>query len=568
MNQDTRTAATRSDVERVKESSNYLRGTIARGLDDRITGALADTDTQLIKFHGSYQQDDRDLRDERRKQKLEPLYSFMLRVRVPGGVCTPAQWLVLDELARSHANGSLRLTTRQSLQLHGILKPELRPTIAAVNHALLTTIAACGDVNRNVMCNPNPYQSALHEEVYGWADRISRHLTPNTRAYYELWLDGERVGGGEPDHEPLYGATYLPRKFKVAIAVPPSNDVDVFAHDLGFIAIVEDGRLAGFDVSVGGGMGMSHGEPATYPRLADVIGFCRPDQVIRVAEEVVGIQRDFGDRSNRKHARLKYTIDDRDVEWFKDELAARLGWRLEPARPYRFEHNGDRYGWVEGQPGHWHLTLFVENGRVSDTPEQALMTGLREIARVHDGDFRLTANQNLIIANVRSENRARIEALLEQHRIGATYQRSAMRVNSMACVALPTCALAMAESERYLPSLLVKLERIVAECGLTDDPITVRMTGCPNGCARPYLAEIAFVGKSVGKYNVYLGAGFAGDRLNKLYRSGLSEAQILDELAPIIRRYAQERNDGERFGDFVIRAGYVKALTAGRQFHD
>jgi len=566
--QDTRAPATRSDVERVKESSNYLRGTIAEGLANRITGAIADTDTQLIKFHGSYQQDDRDLRDERRKQKLEPLYSFMLRVRAPGGVCTPAQWLVLDELARTHANGSLRLTTRQSLQLHGILKPELRPTIAAVNQALLTTIAACGDVNRNVMCNPNPYQSELHEEVYGWADRISRHLTPNTRAYYELWLDGERVGGGEPDHEPLYGATYLPRKFKVAIAVPPSNDVDVFAHDLGFIAIVEDGTLAGFDVTVGGGMGMSHGEPATYPRLADVIGFCRPEQVIRVTEEVLKVQRDFGDRSDRKHARLKYTIDDRGVDWFKDELAARLGWRLEAPRPYRFEHNGDRYGWVEGASGTAHLTLFVENGRVSDTPERALMTGLREIAKVHDGDIRLTANQNLIIANVPAENRGRIEALLEQHRMGGSYERSALRVNSMACVALPTCGLAMAESERYLPSLLVQLERIVAECGLTDDPITVRMTGCPNGCARPYVAEIAFVGKSVGKYNVYLGAGFAGDRLNKLYRSGLSEAQILEELGPIIRRYAQERNVGERFGDFVIRAGYVKAVSAGREFHD
>jgi sulfite reductase (NADPH) hemoprotein beta-component len=566
--QDLPAPAGRSDVERIKESSNYLRGSIERSLADPITGALADSDTQLIKFHGSYQQDDRDQRDERRRKKLEPLYSFMVRVRVPGGVCTPAQWRVLDELSRTHANGSLRLTTRQSFQFHGIPKPGLKDTIGAVNRALLSTIAACGDVNRNVMCNPNPYQSDLHAEVYDWATRITGRLTPNTRAYHEIWLDGERVAGGEPDHEPIYGAAYLPRKFKVAIAVPPSNDVDVLGHDLGFIAIVEDGKLAGFDVSVGGGLGMSHSEPATYPRLADVIGFCRPGQVVDVAEQVVAIQRDHGDRSDRKHARLKYTIDDRGVDWFRQALDARLGWALEPTRPYRFEHNGDRYGWTEGPQGMSHFTLFIENGRVNDSPDRPLMTGLREIAKVHDGDFRLTANQNLIIAKVSARNRATVEALLERYALGRMHERSAMRINSMACVALPTCGLAMAESERYLPSLLVHLERIAADCGLASEPITVRMTGCPNGCARPYLAEIAFVGKSPGRYNVYLGAGFAGDRLNKLYRSGLTEPEILDELAPILRRYAQERQSGERFGDFVIRAGYVAAVKAGREFHD
>jgi len=557
----------RSEVERVKEASDYLRGTIVQSLANPITGALADSDAQLIKFHGSYQQDDRDLRDDRRRRKLEPLYSFMVRVRAPGGVVTPWQWLVLDELARTHANGSLRLTTRQSFQLHGIRKPRLKETIAAVNETLLTTIAACGDVNRNVMCNPNPYQSALHGEVFDWASRISEELEPKTRAYHEIWLDDALVAGGEPDDEPLYGRTYLPRKFKIAIAVPPSNDVDVFAHDLGFIAIVDDnGSLAGFNVTVGGGMGMTHGEPATYPRLGDVIGSCRPGQMLAVTEQVVAIQRDYGDRSDRKHARLKYTIDDRGVDWLSSELAARLGTPLDPPRPFRFEHNGDRYGWVEGVGGKLHLTLFVENGRVRDTPSTSLMTGLREIAKAHDGDFRLTANQNLIIANVDPAKRPAIESLLAQHRIDVD-GRSGMRVNSMACVALPTCGLAMAESERYLPTLIGKLERILDDSGLADDAITVRMTGCPNGCARPYVAEIAFVGKSPGKYNVYLGGGFAGDRLNKLYRSALAEDEILAELAPIIRRYASDRRNGERFGDFVIRAGYVEAVTSGRTFH-
>ncbi|HSC24257.1 MAG TPA: assimilatory sulfite reductase (NADPH) hemoprotein subunit [Casimicrobiaceae bacterium] len=556
-----------SPVEHVKEDSHYLRGSIVESLANPITGSLAESDTQLIKFHGSYQQDDRDLRDERRRRKLEPLYSFMVRVRAPGGVVTPAQWLVLDELARTHANGSLRLTTRQSFQFHGILKPRLKETIAAVNHALLTTIAACGDVNRNVMCNPNPYQSPVHADVYAWACRMSEHLTPQTRAYHEIWLDGERVAGGEPDREPLYGRTYLPRKFKIAVAVPPSNDVDVFAHDLGFIAIVEEGRLAGFNVTVGGGMGMTHSEPATYPRLADVVGFCEPERTITVAEQVVAIQRDYGDRTDRKHARLKYTIDDRGLDWFVAELGKRLGAPLNAPRPFRFEHNGDRYGWTDAAGGKHHLTLFVENGRVSDAPRTSLMTGLREIARVHDGDFRLTANQNLIVANVDPSRRAAIEHLLARHRI-AIDGRSGVRKNAMACVALPTCGLAMAESERYLPTLIDKLEPLLAECGLHDDAITVRMTGCPNGCARPYLAEIAFVGKAPGRYNVYLGGGFAGDRLNRLYKSALTESEIIAELGPILRRYATEREPRERFGDFAIRAGYVREVTSGRTFHD
>ncbi|WP_339170215.1 assimilatory sulfite reductase (NADPH) hemoprotein subunit [Anoxybacillus sp. FSL W8-1294] len=558
-----------SDVERIKRESNYLRGTLKETMEDRITAGIPEDDNRLMKFHGSYLQDDRDLRAERQKQKLEPAYQFMIRVRTPGGVATPEQWLVMDELARKYANGTLKLTTRQAFQFHGVLKWNMKKTLQAINDALLTTLAACGDVNRNVMCNPNPYQSEVHAEVYEWAKRLSDHLLPQTRAYYEIWLDEEKVAGTpEIEQEPIYGPLYLPRKFKIGIAVPPSNDVDVFSQDLGFIAIVEQGKLVGFNVAIGGGMGMTHGDRTTYPQLAKVIGFCKPEQVIDVAEKVVTIQRDYGNRSVRKHARFKYTIDRLGLEAVKAELERRLGWELEEARPYHFEHNGDRYGWVEGVNGTWHFTLFVEGGRVKDTDDYPLMTGLREIAKVHTGDFRLTANQNLVIANVPSEKKEEIDALIQQYKLTDGKHYSALRRNSLACVALPTCGLAMAEAERYLPKLLDKIEEIVEENGLRDEEITIRMTGCPNGCARHVLGEIAFIGKSVGKYNMYLGAAFDGSRLGKLYRENIGEKDILSELRMLLSRYAKERFDGERFGDFVIRAGIVKETTDGRNFHD
>lgn len=563
-------SAPHSDVEDIKRRSNYLRGSLVETLEDRITASIPEDDNRLMKFHGSYMQDDRDLRNERHKQKLEPAYQFMLRVRAAGGVVTPEQWLMMDRVAQKYANGTIRLTTRQSFQLHGVLKWNMKSTIQEVNEAMLSTLAACGDVNRNVMCNPNPYQSEIHSEVYEWARMLSSHLDPRTRAYHEIWLDGEKIVDSLQDaeeQEPIYGPVYLPRKFKIGMAVPPSNDIDVFSQDLGFIAIIEDGELKGFNVSVGGGMGMTHGDTLTYPQVAKVIGFCKPEQIVDLAEKTVMIQRDYGDRAVRKHARFKYTIDDRGIDWFVNELSSRLGWKLEEAKPFHFDHNGDRYGWVKGSNGKWHFTLFIQNGRVKDEADYLLMTGLREIAQVHNGDFRLTGNQNLIVANVSSHKKKKIEELIKRYGLTDGNHYSALRRNSMACVALPTCGLAMAESERYLPTLLDKIDVILEENGLREEDIVIRMTGCPNGCARPMLAEIAFIGKAPGKYNMYLGGGFSGHRLNKLYKENIGEAEILDSLRPIMKQYAQEREQGEHFGDFVIRAGYVKEVLDGQQFH-
>lgn len=563
-------SAPHSDVEDIKRRSNYLRGSLVETLEDRITASIPEDDNRLMKFHGSYMQDDRDLRNERHKQKLEPAYQFMLRVRAAGGVVTPEQWLMMDRVAQKYANGTIRLTTRQSFQLHGVLKWNMKSTIKEVNEAMLSTLAACGDVNRNVMCNPNPDQSEIHSEVYEWARMLSSHLDPRSRAYHEIWLDGEKIvdstQNGE-EQEPIYGPVYLPRKFKIGMAVPPSNDVDVYSQDLGFIAIVEEGKLKGFNVSVGGGMGMTHGDPLTYPQVGKVIGFCKPEQIVDLAEKTVTIQRDYGDRAVRKHARFKYTIDDRGIDWFVNELTSRLGWKLEEAKPFHFDHNGDRYGWVKGSNGKWHFTLFIQNGRVKDDADYLLMTGLREIAQIHNGDFRLTANQNLIIANISSHKKKKIEELIKRYGLTDGHHYSALRRNSMACVALPTCGLAMAESERYLPTLLDKIDPILEENGLSEEDIVIRMTGCPNGCARPMLAEIAFIGKAPGKYNMYLGGGFSGHRLNKLYKENIGEAEILDSLRQIMKQYAEEREIGERLGDYVIRAGYVKEVLDGQQFH-
>ncbi|MEW9052914.1 MAG: assimilatory sulfite reductase (NADPH) hemoprotein subunit [Neobacillus sp.] len=559
-----------SDVEDIKERSNYLRGTLKEVMLDRISAGIPDDDNRLMKHHGSYLQDDRDLRAERQKQKLEPAYQFMLRVRLPGGVATPEQWLVMDELADKYGNGTLKLTTRETFQIHGILKWNMKKTIQEIHGSLMDTIAACGDVNRNVMCTSNPYQSEIHNEVYEWSKKLSNDLLPRTRAYHEIWLDEEKVAGTpEVDEvEPMYGPLYLPRKFKIGIAVPPSNDIDVFSQDLGFIAIVEDEQLLGFNVAIGGGMGMSHGDTATYPQLGKVIGFCKPEQMYDVAEKIITIQRDYGNRSVRKNARFKYTVDRLGLETVVEELENRLGWSLAEAKPYLFDHNGDRYGWVKGVKGKWHLTLFVEGGRVADFDEYKLKTGLREIAKIHKGDFRLTSNQNLIIGNVSTQKKKQISELIEKFGLTDGAQYSALRRSSMACVALPTCGLAMAEAERYLPRLIDKIDEIIEENGLRNKEITIRMTGCPNGCARHALGEIGFIGKAPGKYNMYLGAAFDGSRLSKMYRENIGEEEILKELGALLPRYAKERNEGEHFGDFVIRAGIIKATTDGTNFHE
>lgn len=534
-----------SPNEAIKEKSRFLRGTIEESLADPLTGAIRPEDEQLLKFHGTYQQDDRDLRAERAKQKLEPLYSMMIRVRLPGGICTPLQWLKMDEVARDYGNGTMRLTTRQTFQLHGILKRNLKATIAGINQALMDTIATCGDVNRNVMCSINPHLSKVHEEAYQWAARVSEHLLPKTRAYHEIWLDEKKVAGGE--EEPIYGKTYLPRKFKVAMAIPPSNDVDVFANDIGLIAIVENGCLRGFNVAVGGGLSKTHGDDSTYSRLATVIGYCEKERIVDVCEKIVTIQRDYGDRGNRKHARLKYTIDKHGVAWFKEELEKRLGFALESEKPYTFTARGDPYGWVKGDDGLWHLTLFVENGRIKDTETMRLMSALRALAKTHQGDFRITPNQNLIIARVAEGEKAPIENLFKEHGVPL---EPGVYAQAMACVALPTCPLAMAESERYLPSLMVKIDALLKEKGIFD-PIITRMSGCPNSCSRAYLGEIGLVGKAPGLYDLYLGANVSGTRLAQKYAESLREEGILKELDGWFARFAQERKPDEAFGDFA-----------------
>jgi sulfite reductase (NADPH) hemoprotein beta-component len=553
--------------ERIKEASDYLRGTLAEGLREEITGGIVEDDQQLVKFHGMYLQDDRDLRPERTRKKMEKAFAFMIRVRIPGGVLTPQQWLALDEVSRNYGNGTMRLTTRQTVQLHGVIKSNLKATLKKINTVLLNSIAACGDINRNVMCNVLPEQSSAHAAAIELARSISDALLPHTPAYREIWLDGERIAGGEEEVvEPIYGKTYLPRKFKVVVAVPPSNDVDVFAHDLGYIAIADgDANIAGWNVTVGGGMGMTHGELDTYPRTADVMGFCKTEDAIKVAEAVVTVQRDWGDRKSRKHARLKYTIEDRGLDAFRAEVERRAGVKLAAPKPFTFNSTGDRYGWSEGSDGRSHLTLFIQNGRVHDTAGAAQQTALRTIAGMHGGGLRITPNQNLVIANVPTNQQAEIERIAREAGLLAPW--SGLRRNSMACVALPTCGLALAESERYLPDLLTALDERLAAHGLSADDIVIRMTGCPNGCARPYLAEIGLVGKGPGRYNLYLGAAFDGSRMNKLYAEDLDHAGIVAALEPVLAAYAAERQKSERFGDFTIRAGFIAASGNGRDFH-
>ena len=557
-----------SPIEIIKDKSNYLRGPIKESLIDPLTGGMQPDDQVLIKFHGTYQQQDRDLDEERKRQKLEPLYSFLIRVRIPGGIATPEQWLSMDSLSDQYGDKTLKLTTRQTFQFHGVLKRNLKKTMQEINKSLFDTIAACGDVNRNVMCSAHPFESPVHAGVAEDAKRISAHLLPRSNAYHEIWLDGKLIEGGEKEEEPLYGKLYLPRKFKIAIAIPPRNDTDVLSNDLGFIAIVENGKLTGYNVTVGGGMAYTFGNTDTYPRVADVVGYVPKEQIAEVAEAILIFQRDHGNRSDRKNARLKYTVDRVGLDFFRSEIKRIKGIDLAPTKEYEFETMGDRYGWIKSADGMWHYTIFIEGGKLINRNGYLAKTALREIALIHQGKFILTGNQNVVIAQVSEGQKPLIEKILKKFNVINASGISLLRQNSIACASLPYCGLAFAEAERYLPTLIDKIDKILEANDLLQVPISIRMTGCPNGCGRPFLAEIGLVGRAPGLYNLYLGAGFAGERLNKLYKEMVNEQQIIDILSPILQHFAQSRTKDEHFGDFVIRKGYLKATTAGKNFHD
>ncbi|UKY37369.1 assimilatory sulfite reductase (NADPH) hemoprotein subunit [Pantoea dispersa] len=555
-----------SDAERLKKQSNYLRGTILEDLDNGLTGGFTGDNFLLIRFHGMYQQDDRDIRAERAAQKLEPRHAMMLRCRLPGGIITPTQWLAIDKFATDKTlYGSIRLTNRQTFQFHGILKKNVKPTHQMLHEVGLDALATANDVNRNVLCTSNPVESELHQEAYEWAKKLSEHLLPQTRAYAEIWWDQEKVA--TTDQEPILGETYLPRKFKTTVVVPPHNDVDLHANDLNFIAIAENGKLIGFNLLVGGGLSIEHGNKATYARTASEFGYLPVEKILDVAAAVVTTQRDWGNRTDRKNAKTKYTLERVGVETFKAEVEKRAGLTFEPIRPYEFTTRGDRIGWVKGIDKKWHLTLFIENGRLLDYPGRPLKRGIAEIAKVHQGDFRLTANQNLIVAGVPEAQKAQIEAIAREH--GLMEAVTPQRENSMACVAFPTCPLAMAEAERFLPSFVSKVEKIMHRHGVGEEHIVLRVTGCPNGCGRAMLAELGLVGKAPGRYNLHIGGNRIGTRIPRMYRENITENEILASIDELVARWASERTADEGFGDFVIRAGIVQPVVdPARDFWD
>ncbi|HOZ77055.1 MAG TPA: NADPH-dependent assimilatory sulfite reductase hemoprotein subunit [Ferruginibacter sp.] len=547
-----------SAIEGIKIASDGLRGSINESLKDEITGAIREDDKAVIKFHGMYEQDDRDRREERAEKKLDRLYSFMIRLRLPGGFLPPEKWIAMNNAADEHSTGVIKITTRQTVQLHGILKSHIKPTISSFNEANLDSIATCGDINRNVTCASHPKQSAVHAEVFAYADKISQLLMPKTKAYYEIWLDEEKIVDKKEEEDPLYLDKYLPRKFKIGIAIPPNNDSDVFTNDLGLIAIIENNELKGFNVAVGGGLSTTHGNAETYARLATVIGYAPLDKVLKVVYEVVTTQRDFGNRSDRKLARLKYTVDRMGIDHFKAEVEKRCGFTLDDTKPYTFTTRSDYYGWHQGENNLWYYTVFVENGRVLDDEKLAMKTALLEIAKTGKCNFLFTATQNVIVADVKEEDKAAIQLLLEQFKIiEHTEGASLIKKNSIACVALPTCPLALAEAQRYLPSLLEKIEPLTKRYGIDDENIVIRMTGCPNGCGRPYAAEIGFVGTGPGLYNLHIGGDNQGERLNIKYKDSLDEKNILTTLEGLFAVYKNERVKGERFGDFVMRRQLV-----------
>lgn len=548
-----------SSIERIKTASDGLRGTLKESLKDELTGAIREDDQALIKFHGMYQQDDRDRREERAEKKLDRLYSFMIRLRLPGGLLLPAQWIAMHEIAGANSTGVIKITTRQTIQLHGIYKSKIKPTIKAFNAAKLDSIATCGDINRNVLCSAHPKQSPIHEKVFSYAAKISEMLMPKTKAYYEIWLDEEKIYDKKDEADPLYQERYMPRKFKIAIAIPPNNDVDVFGNDIGLIAIIENEKLLGFNIAIGGGLSTTHGYAETYARLATVIGFVDSEEkTLKAIYEILTVQRDFGNRSDRKLARLKYTVDRMGIDNFKTEVENRLDFKFEEARTYTFTTRKDFYGWEQNQDRLWYYTVFIENGRILDNESVALKSALLEVAKTGKATFRFTTNQNVILSDIREEDKSSINKILTDFKItDHTEGTSLIRKNSMACVALPTCPLALAEAQRYLPSLITKIESLLDQNELSTEDIIIRMTGCPNGCARSYIAEIGFVGTAPGKYNLHLGGDHEGMRLNKIYKESLDENAILSELSVLFSEFKKERNDKEKFGDFALRKQLV-----------
>jgi len=547
-----------SPIEKIKIKSDGLRGSIEQGLQNEITGSISEDDQALLKFHGMYQQDDRDRREQRAEKKLERLYSFMIRLRLPGGFLKPEQWIATHHVAGAYSTGVIKITTRQTVQLHGLIKSEIKPCIKSFNQSQLDSIATCGDINRNVLCAAHPMQSALHEQIHAYAGKISELLMPKTRAYYEIWLDEEKIADLSQEEDPLYQDRYLPRKFKIAIAIPPNNDIDVMTNDIGLIAIIEDNQLKGFNISIGGGLSTTHGNPQTYARLGTVIGFASgQDRVLKVIYEIVTIQRDFGNRSDRKLARLKYTLDKYGTEWFKNVLEQRTGFPLEPARPFQFTERKDYYGWEQNHKQLWYYTPFIENGRILDEAHLPLKTAFLEVAQTGKANFRFTGNQNLILSDILNEDKAAIDQILQKYGITEhTNRASALRKNAMACVAFNTCPLALAEGQRYLPTLISKMDELMEKHKIQKQEIIVRMTGCPNGCARPYAAEIGFVGTAYGRYNLHLGGDRQGTRLNKIFRESLDEQGIIEVLDHLFGQYTKQRYQNESFGDYTHRSQF------------
>ena len=535
-----------SHNEVIKDANPSLAGEIAPTLNDSAVDAFSKDDQQFLKFHGIYQQDDRDVRKQGKK------FIFMIRGVNPGGVLAPELYLTYDRLSEEYGNQTLRITSRQSFQFHGVVKSGLGALMKGINDALATTLAACGDVNRNVMAPPTPARNGVATAVLDGARTVSQALMPRTKAYHQIWVEGVKLKLDDSDYvDPLYGKTYLPRKFKVAFVTPPLNDTDVLTNCMGFIAIEENGELIGYNLTAGGGMGMTHNKPETYPRVADVIGFFTPEHLEAVSKAVLTVHRDFGDRTDRRHARLKYVLAERGVDWFRGEVEQRAGIKLEAVRPFEFDRQGDLFGWHEAADGSWFLGLHVLAGRVKG----GLKTALREIVETQRPEVRLTPSQNLLLCGVASEDIDKINSILSANGVAVeeTEQGTLLQRGAMACPALPTCGLSLAESERYLPEFLGVVEDVLAGEGLAEEQIIVRMTGCPNGCARPYMAELGIVGRSPGKYAVYLGGNADSTRLGRLYNQNVKVDEMKATLGPIVARFKNEREAGEGFGDFCAR---------------